>query len=75
MDLFDRFHKTKEWLNGQWWYVANHHLIVFILSGIASYFFVYVGREANAHWVTFIGGMILMAGLFKLKEHYFGKDN
>ena len=75
MNLFDNLKKAKTWLNNQWWYATNHHIIVFILSGIVAYFFAYVGRETNAHWVTFIGGMALMAGLFKLKEHYYNKED
>ena len=62
----------KNWLNNQWWYVQNHHIIVFILSGISSYFFVRIGKDVNASWLIFIGGMLFMAGLFKLKDHYFG---
>lgn len=67
--------KVKEWLRKQWWYQQYHHFIVFILSGFVGYVFASLGRKIDAHWMTFLGGMVFMAGIMKLYEYYFGKNN
>ena len=73
MDLIGIYKKMKEWLREQLWYQMNHHITVFILSAIVAYIFVFIGRQADTHFVTFIGGMVFMAGIWKMIKHFSGK--